>query len=183
MPALQDQLKFADAYPQKIKDAKQAKKLTNQELADLSGVSPSAVNKLLAGVQADPRLYNAAAMCQVLDLSLDELFGLKPEQTEDSLRTRVHDLELENARLSERTDFLGKQAKVSRTAAFSLVVLCTLLTIALIIYLVVDSSIHDAGLIQFGSPTFGGWLLIAFVAVSVALIAVLVVRMSRNRRK
>lgn len=178
MPALQEQLKYAEEYPQKVKEAKMAKRITNQELADLSGVSPSAVNKLLAGSQVDPRLFNSAALCQVLDLSLDELFGLKPEQTEGTLRARVRELELENARLSALVESSAGQARMNRAAAFSLVALCSLLTIALIVYLAVDSTIHDAGLIRFGNPTFAGWVLIALVVISVLVTVTLVVRVS-----
>lgn len=171
MSALQNQIKYANDYPQKIKDAKQAKKLTNQELADLSGVSPSAVNKLLAGIQVDPRLYNAAAMCQVLDLSLDELFGLKPEQTEGTLRAQVRELELENARLSTKLEVSLSALRSTRAATLLMVAFCAILTAALVAYLIIDADIHDSGLILQGRPTAVGWV---FIGVAIAAVAAIV---------
>lgn len=106
MPAYQDLLPHMDAYSQKVKDAKEAKKLTNADLADLSGVSASAVNKLLAGSQVDPKLFNSVAICKVLGLSVDRLFGLDaPQDTPDALRDKVRTLELDEAH---------KDAEISR---------------------------------------------------------------------
>lgn len=77
MSAIQDLAPFIGAYQGKIRRAKDASGMTLEELSNESGVSFSAVSRLYAGTQADPRLYNSAALCKTLGLSLDELFGLE----------------------------------------------------------------------------------------------------------
>lgn len=58
MSAIQDLAPFIDAYQGKIRRAKDASGMTLEELSNESGVSFSAVSRLYAGTQADPRLYN-----------------------------------------------------------------------------------------------------------------------------
>lgn len=101
MSALQEIAGNIEQYPKKIREAKEKKRYTISDIVNLSGVSKSAVSKLLDGSQMDPKLYNSVAMCMVLDLSLDELFGLdKPVDHPESMQARIHQLELENAHLS-----------------------------------------------------------------------------------
>lgn len=71
MSALQEIAENIEQYPKRIREAKKKKRYTINDIVDLSAVS-----KLLDGSQMDPKLYNSVAMCMVLDLSLDELFGL-----------------------------------------------------------------------------------------------------------
>ena len=76
MSAIQEIAPYISAYQGNIKRAKEDQHYTIDRLVDESGVSRSAVTKLCAGTQQDPKLYNSAALCRVLGLSLDELFGL-----------------------------------------------------------------------------------------------------------
>ena len=86
MSALQEIAGNIEQYPKRIREAKEKKRYTISDIVDLSGVSKSAVSKLLDGSQMDPKLYNSVAMCMVLDLSLDELFGLdKPIDHPESM--------------------------------------------------------------------------------------------------
>lgn len=64
MSAIQDLAPFIGAYQGKIRRAKDASGMTLEELSNESGVSFSAVSRLYAGTQADPRLYNSAALCK-----------------------------------------------------------------------------------------------------------------------
>ena len=76
MSAIQELAPYISAYQRNIKRAKEDQHYTIDRLVEESGVSRSAVTKLCAGTQQDPKLYNSAALCRVLGLSLDELFGL-----------------------------------------------------------------------------------------------------------
>ena len=57
----------------RIKDIKNRKNLTNQELADLSGVTLSNISKLLAGYTKYPAVDTVAKVASALDVSIDYL--------------------------------------------------------------------------------------------------------------
>lgn len=64
MSALQEIAGNIEQYTKKIREAKEKKRYTISDIVDLSGVSKSAVSKLLDGSQMDPKLYNSVAMCR-----------------------------------------------------------------------------------------------------------------------
>lgn len=189
MSAYQDLLPYFDAYPQKIKDAKETIKLTNAELSDLSGVSQSSVNKLLAGSQVDPKLFNSAALCKTLGLSMDHLFGMEPPQdAPEALRDRVHSLELDEAhkdaeigRLETVVKYQREQLRTRKVSMLIMLCLCAILTVALVAYILIDSGIPDAGLIRFGNPTAAAWVFIALVVLAAAAIGWGIVRYAKGK--
>lgn len=61
MSAIQEIAPYISAYQGNIKRAKEDQHYTIDRLVDESGVSRSAVTKLCAGTQQDPKLYNYAA--------------------------------------------------------------------------------------------------------------------------
>ena len=86
MSAIQELAPYFSTYQRNIKRAKEDQHYTIDRLVEESGVSRSAVTKLCAGTQQDPKLYNSAALCRVLGLSLDELCGLvKPAESPEEL--------------------------------------------------------------------------------------------------
>lgn len=109
MSAIQELAPYISAYQGNIKRAKEDQHYTIDRLVEESGVSRSAVTKLCAGTQQDPKLYNSAALCRVLGLSLDDLFGLvqpaeSPEElTEQICRAQKRQAGGNNSR-AERTD-------------------------------------------------------------------------------
>lgn len=66
MSAIQELAPFIGAYHGRIRKAKDQSGMTLEELSEKSGVSFSTVSRLYAGTQADPRLYNSAAICKTL---------------------------------------------------------------------------------------------------------------------
>lgn len=111
MSAIQELQPYCDAFQGRIREAKDSKGYTLQRLIDESGVPKSAVNNINAGKQVNPLLYNAAALCKVLDLSLDELFGLeKPVDSPEGQQQRIHDMIIDAHILS---DGLFRSAGVS----------------------------------------------------------------------
>lgn len=179
MPAYPEMLDLFDAFPGKLKAAKNAKGLTNAELADLAGVPVPTVNKQMVGALQDPKLYNTVAMCKVTGLSLDRAFELVPEDgTPEALREKVHEMELGEAykdaeimRLKTIEKLQAEQLKIRKTSMLIVLCLCALLTVALVAYIIIDSGIPDAGLIRLGDPTVAAWAFIALVVVSVSIIA------------
>lgn len=184
MSAIEDLLPYIDACQPAIKEAKERQHLTNAQLAELSGVSPSAVNKLMAGTQVEPKLYNAVAICKVLGLSMDRMFGLSGEQEDaEKLNARIRELELENQHLKTVSTMRTEQIRENRTSTIVLIALCAILAVALAAYLVIDTNISDAGLIRFGDPTVYAWVLIGLLFLAVAAIVISVVKMFGRVRR
>lgn len=58
-----------------IKKIKKERKLTNESLSELSGISLGTLNKLLSGATTDPKLSTLTALSGAFSCSLDELLG------------------------------------------------------------------------------------------------------------
>ena len=152
LPIQELQPKF-DEYPYKMKKARMDKGLTQKQLSDMSGVPYSAITKMATNNQ--DALLNCAALCMVLDLSIDELFGLKASDSKSELHEQNHELEMNNVRqecdikrLEELNKILAAQATRYRTIIFMLLGVCALLLVAVVGYIIFDIQISTAGLFQ-----------------------------------
>lgn len=189
MPAYQDLLPMFDTYWQKVKAAKEAQHVTNTELSDRSGVSASAVNKLLAGSQVDPKLFNSAAICKTLGLSLDELFGLSaPPESPTGLQAKVHELELDEAhkdaeitRLRTIVALQSKQLRLRKNSTIIALCFCAVLAVALIAYVLSGFDAPSAGAILAGEPTAVALALFGIMVAFVVAIVFSLVRYARVR--
>ena len=68
-------------YIERIKQIKNEKKITNDELSRLSGIPLGTLSKLLAGLSDSVKLSNMIAICEALDCSLDFIVSGIPENT------------------------------------------------------------------------------------------------------
>lgn len=167
MSAIQELAPFIGAYHGKIRNAKDHSGMTLEELSEKSGVSFSTVSRLYAGTQADPRLYNSAAICKALGLSLDELFGLDtPVRSPEKLTEQIHHVEIENAKLEATTAAQSAQIRSTHTMCYVLALFCMLLSFSLIACLVTDARIRSAGLIRDGDLSVAAWVFIALIVGS-----------------
>ena len=181
MSAIQELAPYIEDYPHRVRAAKEEKHYTISDIIERSGVSASAVNKLLAGTQMEPKLYNSAALCKVLGLSLDELFGLTaPEGSARQAREKMHQLQLENVRLEAENRMGAERVDAQRPVILALLVLCTALCAALAGYIAIDAQISSAGLIRGGDPTVVAWGIIVLLVLAVAVIAWAMVRALRR---
>ena len=181
MSAIQELAPYIEDYPHRVRAAKEEKHYTISDIIERSGVSASAVNKLLAGTQMEPKLYNSAALCKVLGLSLDELFGLTaPEGSDRQAREEIHQLQLENVRLEAENRMGAERVDAQRPVILALLVLCTALCAALGGYIAIDAQISNAGLIQDGDPTVVAWGIIVLLVLAVAVVAWAMVRAIRR---
>ena len=140
MSAIQELAPYISAYQGNIKRAKEDQHYTIDRLVEESGVSRSAVTKLCAGTQQDPKLYNSAALCRVLGLSLDDLFGLaQPAESPEELTEQIHHVELKNAKLEATTAAQSAQIRSTHTMCYVLALFCMLLSFSLIACLVTDA--------------------------------------------
>ena len=165
----------------KMKDLKNQKGSTNQEIADKTGIPISHIAKFFSGNLSNPHLFGAVAVCTFFNVSLDELFNLKAEKkTNDS----INQLQAENEHLKkelelkdqlihahERSIRSARSAyEAQKVVMFFAVILITTLIIIVACYVAADSQKLDVGLIQNGmlKP-------IALVLFGIAIIATYVV--------
>lgn len=177
------------------RDAKEQMKLTAQEIADETGVPLSTVNNFFSSASKQPSIHTAGPICKMLGVSLDSFYGIAPSEQElhdlaDDLQTKLHDLELENTRLAAENNLLLTQqqenisfTRSNRRNSLILLVFNTVLTFALLCYLIIDANIRNAGLIQFGEPSAAAYALIGLSVLSVAVIVVGIVTIVRKKYK
>lgn len=171
MSAIQELQPYCDAFQGRIREAKENKHYTLQRLIDESGVPKSAVNNISAGKQVNPLLYNAAALCKVLDLSLDELFGLeKPVDSPEGQQQRIHELEIDNTRLTAADEQKDKRLETARIIVGALTSVSVLLLLVVIGYMVLDAHILNAGLFRSaGVSVFFVFLVLLVIAALAAI--------------
>lgn len=175
MSAIQELQPYCDAFQGRIREAKDSKGYTLQRLIDESGVPKSAVNNISAGKQVNPLLYNAAALCKVLDLSLDELFGLeKPVDSPEGQQQRIHELEIDNTRLTAADEQKDNRLETARIVIAVLSAVSTLLLLAVIGYMIFDAHILNTGLFRSaGMSVFAVFLALLILAALAAIVAAL----------
>ena len=66
-------------YIDRIKKLKSEKKMTNDKLAELTGIPLGTLSKILAGISDSPKLSNMVLIAQALDCSLDYIVSGTPE--------------------------------------------------------------------------------------------------------
>ena len=65
-------------YIKRIKKIKSERKMTNDELAEKTGIPGGTLSKILAGISESPKLSNFVAICEALNCSLDYvLYGIE----------------------------------------------------------------------------------------------------------
>lgn len=169
------------------RDAKEQKRMTSQDIADASGVPLSTVNNFFAASSRLPSIGTAGPICQVLGVSMDSYYGIAPSEQElqaeaAALRSRLRELELENVRLTERGSLMERTISGNRVSSLVLLVLNTVLTAALLVYLVIDANIRTEGLILHGKPTLIAYILMGLAALSVAAIIMIAARTVKKHK-
>ena len=66
-------------YIARIKQLKSEKKMTNDQLSELTGIPLGTLSKILAGFSDSPKLSNIVAICDALGCSLDYIISGTPE--------------------------------------------------------------------------------------------------------
>lgn len=76
-----------------LKLLKEKRGLTNQQLADLSGVPVGTVNRILSGQTDNPSFQTICDLVMAMDGSLDELAGIEKDEAKEEDTSRIrHDL-------------------------------------------------------------------------------------------
>ena len=70
-----------ESYLDRIKLMKNEKKMTNEQLAERTGIPLGTLSKILAGMSDSPKLSNIIAICNALDCSVEYIVSGTPENT------------------------------------------------------------------------------------------------------
>ena len=189
---------YFEAYCGRIKQRRLELGMTVNELSEKSGVPYSNVSRINSGSQANPLLFNSAALADTMGMSLNELMGLLPDVGDPYLlQDSIHGLELSSAKKDaelnrlrgdlqlardeashqkETSDLLYQQLSIKTPVIYVLIALCAVLSFALVAYLIIDSNIRTAGLIQFGNLGFFAWLLVLILIISAVIITAIITR-------
>ena len=111
-----------------LKLLKEKRKLTNQQLSDLSGVPVGTINRILSGQTDNPSFQTVCDMVMAMGGSLDELAGIQtPGGGEPSPRASQEILSLYEAMIESKNKWLHR-----------LFVCCCVLTLVLIFLVIFD---------------------------------------------
>lgn len=78
-----------------------AKKLTTEKLSELSGVTVSTINRYRQGVVADPQLGPIIAICDVINISIDEMLDRDCCGIDETLMMNYHLLSDRDKKIAE----------------------------------------------------------------------------------
>lgn len=78
-----------------------AKNLTVETLSELSGVSTRTINRLRSGVVADPKLGPIVAICDVINVSIDEMLDRDCCGIDETLMMNYHLLSERDKKIAE----------------------------------------------------------------------------------
>ena len=68
-------------YIDRLKQIKSEKKITNDQLSEMTGIPLGTLSKILAGISDSPKLSNIVAICAALECSVDYILTGIPENT------------------------------------------------------------------------------------------------------
>lgn len=198
MSEIQEIAQHIQDFPALVRKARMDKGITNEELAELSGISYSAVCKMQSG-ERDPKLYDAVAIMKALGLSADQAFDVQqPDSAPSAMQQRIHELELDNAvntgdvaRLTQVNDIYAGQLEDERRQKrfYRRWSLCSslfgaVLSLALAAYLFcMDMRIPDAGLIRHGEFSAAAYLVTFLIAAAIVGACLLAYRSLCERAK
>ncbi|MBQ8416961.1 MAG: helix-turn-helix domain-containing protein [Clostridia bacterium] len=95
-----------ESYLDRIKQLKNEKKITNDQLSERSGIPLGTLSKILAGMSDSPKLSNIVALCSALDCSIEYVVSGTPENTNNYTLNETEIRLIENFR---SLDSFGKE--------------------------------------------------------------------------
>lgn len=115
-PTIVEQMQpIFDALPEKLKDEKLRRGLTNQQLSDVSGVPIATTSRIIAGAVSNPGIYHIAPLCAALGVSMDALMGIpQPGSSVAELDGLRQELEHKTELLTEKEAAVGRLLDRSR---------------------------------------------------------------------
>lgn len=138
-----------------VKKHKERRRVTNQQIADATGVPISTVAKFFSGALKSPGLYNVAAMCAYLGVSLDALFGINGAEGETAKDEHIRALEHEVAERTAQTERLMSMLEGERRSRRRVLIAFLGVVVVMLAVLAVDALNGDLGFIRCMETGFG----------------------------
>lgn len=181
-------------------------RITNQDLADATGKSERTVAQFLRGEVPNASCETVASICKELGVSVDEHYGITmPEPGPDekltekirTLESENHVLKIQNVELigevenlksevshqKEKADFLRAQLKTRRPVIYTLMCSCAVMSFTLLVYIILDANVPDAGFIRYGRPSAAALVVIAVIAAAAIIVAWSIIHAVRKPKK
>lgn len=162
-----------DMLHEKMKEQKDAKRETNQSVADSTGIPISNVAKFFSGALANPSVFYTAAMCIFLDLSLDELMGIKVNthskdlETISELERRLERAEHDLKQSEIMNGYFASGIKERKNLLYGMTTLCSVLVVSLMVYLMMDIGNANFGFFRDGHISVFGIAIIVIVLAAI----------------
>lgn len=112
-------------YISRIKQIKSERRITNEELSDMTGIPLGTLSKILAGISDSPKLSNIVAICAALGCTLDYIVSGTPENNNNYTLTDGEIRLVENFRMLDThgkemvTLVLDKECDRARSEQYS----------------------------------------------------------------
>ena len=181
-------------------------RITNQDLAEATGKSERTVAQFLRGEIPNASCETVASICKELGVSVDEHYGITmPEPNPDeqltkenrTLESENHALKVQNVELigevenlksevshqKEKADFLRAQLKTRRPVIYTLMCSCAVMSFTLLVYIILDANVPDAGFIRYGRPSAAALVVIAVIAAAAIIVAWSIIHAVRKPKK
>lgn len=181
-------------------------RITNQDLADATGKSERTVAQFLRGEIPNASCETVASICKELGVSVDEHYGITmPEPGPDekltekirTLESENHVLKIQNVELigevenlksevshqKEKADFLRAQLKTRRPVIYTLMCSCAVMSFTLLVYIILDANVPDAGFIRYGRPSAAALVVIAVIAAAAIIVAWSIIHNTKQQKK
>ena len=91
-----------------LKLLKERRKLTNQQLSDLSGVPIGTINRIMAGQTDNPSFQTVCDIVMAMDGSLDELVGIKEETHQEKKTANKEIIQLYESMLTNKEKWMHR---------------------------------------------------------------------------
>lgn len=197
MSEIQELAQHIQDFPALVHKSRMDMGITNEELAEMSGISYSAVCKMQSG-ERDPKLYDAVAVMKAVGISADQVFDIQPPASAPSaMQERIHELELDNAVSSgdvvrlkqvnglctQRLDAVIRQRDYYKRWSVFSSIFSAILSLLLIVYLLFDFRNPHAGFILRDGLSAFAWLVILLVPVSIGVCSIVGYRVLRDTAK
>ena len=126
-------------------------KITNQDIVDETGLSPSAVNNFLRGATKDPPLGTAGPICKMLGVSLDDCCDIDAQADPTELQQAVQELTQKLQEANTKIEISALELKHAREQLATYRALAWIFSILVLLAmgaLLIDLSNPDVGWIR-----------------------------------
>lgn len=106
-------------------------RLTHQDIADKAGLPLQTVKNFFSRASKSPSVYTVAAICRVLGISLDEVFGITEHltTTEETLQARNDELERHVDAKADTIEIMRRGVRIRNGVILILFIMVVLLAV------------------------------------------------------